>query len=490
MDKLVLFNNIQLKKLLNKRSGESKFGEHVAMLTSITSIYDELKNLDVTHVIIGLPEDVGVFANYGKSGAYNTWNAVIKILINIQNNEFTRANKVLILGYLDFTNEMLKVSNLDQSNKKDIVKARKIVKKIDKQVTYLVHQIVLSGKKPIIIGGGHNNAYGNIKGSSLAFGLPINAVNLDAHTDFRPEEGRHSGNGFSYAYAEGFLKNYFVFGVHENYTSDNLFKSFKKIKTIDFNTFEGLKIRKEVTFKKELQRALNHVSNTPFGIEIDCDAIENIASSAMTPSGFSVNAARTFVDFFGKHENACYLHICEAIATADNEKQIGKLITYLITDFIKANAVKIISYKPKYSANFYDLNIEWLKAYFYVEPYDEEVLSNPLKHIINKGGHIFFAELDKEILGTVALMPTTEASVFELTKMAVSPNHRGKKIGQQLMQHCIDFSKNKNLKSIIIYSSRKLENAIYIYKKYGFVEIPVEDNCPYERCDIKMEYHL
>tara|TARA_R110002050_G_scaffold210042_2_gene346005 strand:+ start:6021 stop:7040 length:1020 start_codon:yes stop_codon:yes gene_type:complete len=338
MDNLVLFNDSDLKKLLNKRSGESKFGEHVNTLSSISNIYEKLQSLDVDYVIIGLPEDVGVFANYGKSGAYNTWDMVIKFLLNIQNNEFTKARRVLILGYLDFNKEMLKVSSLDQSISKDVLKARKTVKKIDAKVTYVIEQIVSAGKKPIIIGGGHNNAYGNIKGSALAYGFPINVINFDAHSDFRPEEGRHSGNGFSYAYAEGFLKKYFVFGIHENYTSQNLFNTLRKIKSIAFNTFESIEIRKELSFKNEMCRALEHVSTAPFGIEIDCDAIENIQTSAMTPSGFSVNKARQFVDYFGKHENACYLHICEAIATPENESQTGKLITYLITDFIKANA--------------------------------------------------------------------------------------------------------------------------------------------------------
>lgn len=337
MDKLVLFNNSELKKTLNKRTGESKFGEHVAMLDSISNIYEQLENLDVTHVIIGLPEDVGIFANHGKSGAYNTWNTAIKFLLNIQNNEFNDATKILLLGYLDFSSEMKKVSALNQSKKKDVLKARKLVSKMDSHVTYLIQQIVSAGKKPIIIGGGHNNAYGNIKGCSLAHGFPINVINFDAHSDFRPEEGRHSGNGFSYAFAEGFLNNYFIFGMHENYTSDKLLKSLKKLKSVDYNTFESLEIRNELKFKKELNRASNHVSDKPFGIEIDCDAIENINSSAMTPSGFSVNKARSFVYFFGKHENANYLHICEAIVTPDNESQIGKLISYLITDFIKAS---------------------------------------------------------------------------------------------------------------------------------------------------------
>ena len=149
--------------------------------------------------------------------------------------------------------------------------------------------------------------------------------------------------------------------------------------------------------------------------------------------------------------------------------------------------IKIISFKEKYAKDFYSLNIEWLKTFFYVEPFDEEVLSKPQDYVINKGGLIFFAKLKDTIVGTVALMPTKDKTIFELTKMAVSPKHRGFKIGQLLMQHCIEYSGENNLKALILYSNTILENAIYIYRKYGFVEIPVEDNCPYERSNIKME---
>ncbi|MDO5971200.1 formimidoylglutamase [Flavivirga aquimarina] len=335
MDNLVLFKNSSLNKLINKRLGESKFGQHIKILTSISNIYEQLKNLDVVYVIIGLPEDVGVFANHGKTGTSKAWEATLKVLLNIQSNQYTMADKVLILGHLDFTSEILDISELDISNKKDLLKARKIVSKIDSQVSFIINQIILAGKKPIIIGGGHNNAYGNIKGASLALNNPINVINFDAHSDFRPEEGRHSGNGFSYAYAEGFLKNYFIFGLHENYTSDKLFKTLNKLKSIKYNTFESLEIRKELEFKEELKRALNHISEAPFGIEIDCDAIENIPSSAMTPSGFSVNKTRRFLNFFAKQDNACYLHICEAAPNKKSRTMVGKLITYLITDFIK-----------------------------------------------------------------------------------------------------------------------------------------------------------
>tara|TARA_R110001583_G_scaffold190446_1_gene354725 strand:- start:479 stop:604 length:126 start_codon:yes stop_codon:yes gene_type:complete len=39
--------------------------------------------------------------------------------------------------------------------------------------------------------------------------------------------------------------------------------------------------------------------------------------------------------------------------------------------------LSIVSFKNEFSRAFYKLNIEWLKTFFYVEPYDEEVLSNP-----------------------------------------------------------------------------------------------------------------
>ena len=338
MDNLILFNNSALNSLLNKRSGESKFGEHVKILNNVFNIYEQLKNLDVRYVIFGISEDIGVFANYGKRGTAKAWEASIKVLLNSQSNRSTKADKVLILGHLNFSDELEKLGSLNQEKKSDIKEARKMVAEIDVHVTDLVYQIAKAGKIPIIIGGGHNNAYGNIKGSALANNNTINAVNFDAHSDFRPEEGRHSGNAFSYAFAEGFLKNYFVFGLHENYTSENTFKTINKLKTIQYNTFEGIKVRRELKFKSEMQVALDHVSSNKFGVEIDCDAIENVPCNAQTPSGFSVNNAREFVHFFGKHKNAAYLHICEAAPKRKTQDQVGKIISYLITDFIRANA--------------------------------------------------------------------------------------------------------------------------------------------------------
>ena len=148
--------------------------------------------------------------------------------------------------------------------------------------------------------------------------------------------------------------------------------------------------------------------------------------------------------------------------------------------------MKIIPFNPKYAKDFYELNIEWLENHFYVEDFDREVLSKPEKYILKPGGHIFFAIENETVLGTVALLKRGEKE-FELTKMAVLPNQRGKKIGQKLMQHCIDFAKQNDFKKLFLYSNTKLENAIYIYRKFGFVEVKQEVDVPYERSNIKME---
>jgi GNAT superfamily N-acetyltransferase len=148
--------------------------------------------------------------------------------------------------------------------------------------------------------------------------------------------------------------------------------------------------------------------------------------------------------------------------------------------------ISIVPYTSEYKQAFYDLNVAWLKEFFFVEALDHKVLSNPEEYILDPGGHIFFAVEEGIPVGTVALLSTKEG-VFELTKMAVLSEAQGKKIGQQLMQRCIDFALEHDCEKLILYSNTKLENAIYIYRKYGFVEIEQEKEVPYERSNIKME---
>ncbi|KAF2340818.1 formimidoylglutamase [Flavobacterium tistrianum] len=344
MEKLIPFTINDLAKVTNHRSGELKFGEKMIVIPSGVDKVNFLKESEAKYVLLGIPEDIGVRANYGRPGAASAWQCAIKSIANIQHNRFCKGSNIIVLGQINVANEMREVENLDFNDIDDRSKLSQLVEKIDKEVSHIIFTIIKAGKTPIIIGGGHNNAYGNIKGAALAKGKPVNAVNFDAHSDFRILEGRHSGNGFSYAYEEGFLKKYFIFGLHENYTSKSVLDIIKKLEDrVRYNTYDSVNIRKEKDFNREMITALDFIKNDAFGIEVDLDAIPNIASSAMTISGFSVEELRQFVSFFGEHKNAAYLHICEGAPDLDNSPNnnlIGKLIGYLVTDFVKANIEK------------------------------------------------------------------------------------------------------------------------------------------------------
>lgn len=340
MENVIPFSITDLAKVTNHRSGEVKFGEKMITIPKEENPIEFIKKSEAPYVLLGIPEDVGVRANFGRPGTYSAWQSTISSIANIQHNRFCKGSQIIILGTLNVATEMEQAKDLDFHKTTDRKQLSALVEKIDKEVVHVITTLIKCGKTPIIIGGGHNNAYGNIKGTALGLGKPINAVNFDAHSDFRILEGRHSGNGFSYAFEEGFLKKYFIFGLHENYTSKNVIDILKKIEDrVNFNTYDEIKVRQQKNYQQELNTALDFIKNDAFGIEIDLDALPNIASSAMTMSGFSVEELRQFVYFFGKHRNAAYIHICEGAPELGEEKNnhlIGKLIGYLVTDFIKS----------------------------------------------------------------------------------------------------------------------------------------------------------
>ena len=340
MENIIRLTTADLTKYTSHRSGEIKFGERILTVPKDTDIWEFTKSCDATYVLFGIPEDIGVRANYGRPGTHTAWEATLKSIVNLQHNKFCKGSDILILGQVNTAAAMEAATGLNTNNSEGRKKLSEIISEIDKEVSHIVCSILSAGKVPVIVGGGHNNSYGNIKGAALAKGKPINAVNFDAHTDFRILEGRHSGNGFTYAFEEGFLKKYFIFGLHENYTSKGVMENIKKLDDrVKFNTYEQISVRREKSFSDEMGHALGFIEDEPFGIELDLDALPNIASSAMTPTGFSVEKARQFVNYFGRNKNALYLHICEGAPDIDgaaNSHLTGKLIAYLITDFIKS----------------------------------------------------------------------------------------------------------------------------------------------------------
>ena len=80
--------------------------------------------------------------------------------------------------------------------------------------------------------------------------------------------------------------------------------------------------------------------------------------------------------------------------------------------------------------------------------------------------------------------------VYEVGKMAVIPEYQGKGIGQRILQYGLSFGQKQGWKLLVIYSCLCLENALHIYKKFGFTEVELEKENPYARVDVKLELQL
>jgi formiminoglutamase len=210
---------------------------------------------------------------------------------------------------------------------------------MDEEVEGIIKAIVLAGKIPVVIGGGQNNAYPLIKGAakglhqSQKIGLAqINCINLDAHSDYRPAEGRHSGNAFRYAEDDGFLQKYCVVGLQENNLPQNVWMDIVNNPFIDFITYEDIFIREKRTFLQAVAHAVDFTEDAFTGIELDLDSVTNASGNIAIPCGISTMDARQYITFAAAHTTPAYLHLCEGHASS------GKLASSLVADFVKAHS--------------------------------------------------------------------------------------------------------------------------------------------------------
>lgn len=339
------YSKDDLLSITRIRRFETKLGERIQVLPAPDDLALALQNAPARFVLLGIPEDIGVKANYGIGGADSNWLNFLSALLNIQSNDFFTGESLMILGHFDFGDIKYLIEKTAYNEEERIDAYRHAVNIIDDAVENLLKQIAAAGKIPIVIGGGHNNAYPIIKavakGLHKAGKIPlaqINAINLDAHPDFRTTEGRHSGNPFRYASEDGYLGKYCAIGLHENYLPQNVLQHIHQDPFIEYITYEDIFLRERRNFIQAVAHATGFTEDTYTGIELDLDAIEQTLSSAMTPCGITPLQARQYISFTAQDCKVAYLHICEGATHLNDgrrDETTGKLITYLVTDFIK-----------------------------------------------------------------------------------------------------------------------------------------------------------
>jgi putative acetyltransferase len=136
------------------------------------------------------------------------------------------------------------------------------------------------------------------------------------------------------------------------------------------------------------------------------------------------------------------------------------------------------------------LNEEWIARYFTIEDQDRRQLDDPVAAYIDTGGEILIAELDGRPVGCVALLPDGTGA-YELSKMTISPELRGRGAGRTLLTAAIDHAQAIGASSLFLGSSRKLANAVHLYESVGFEHVAPESlHMPYARADVFMRLVL
>jgi len=342
------YSKSDILSITKVRRFETKMGERVQHLKQGDDWPEALSNASAKYVLLGIPEDIGVKANLGTGGADTSWLPFLNAFLNIQSNDFLSGENILLLGHFDFGDIKYLIEN-NAYNREELIDAyRHAVNLIDEEVENIVKAIAAAKKIPIIIGGGHNNAYPIIK--AVAKGLhkagiiplaQVNCINLDAQSDYRPTEGRHSGNAFRYAEDDGYLGKYAIIGLHENYVPQNVLMEMHENPFIQYSSYEDIFVHEKKNFIQAVAHASGFTEDTYTGIELDMDSIEHVLSSATTPCGITALRARQYVNFTATDSKVAYLHICEGACQLNDgrkDESTGKMISYLVSDFVKAHS--------------------------------------------------------------------------------------------------------------------------------------------------------
>jgi putative acetyltransferase len=151
-------------------------------------------------------------------------------------------------------------------------------------------------------------------------------------------------------------------------------------------------------------------------------------------------------------------------------------------------SVQLRPFQPNDAMAFRKLNEAWIEKYFSLEQPDHEALGDPIGHIIEPGGHIFMACVEDQAIGCCALIPVREG-VYEVAKMAVAEEYRGRGIGRKLLTHVIEQARAMGTSLLTLGSNTKLADAVHLYESLGFHHLPPEPS-PYARANVFMELPL
>ncbi len=104
-----------------------------------------------------------------------------------------------------------------------------------------------------------------------------------------------------------------------------------------------------------------------------------------------------------------------------------------------------------------------------------------------RGGWFIVLEINHTIIGSVAIYPKS-SQTFELRKMYLHSNWRGRGYGRILLDQAIDKARILGASQLVLSTASVLVEAVDLYQSYGFT--PSSETAAADRCDQVWELDL
>jgi putative acetyltransferase len=146
--------------------------------------------------------------------------------------------------------------------------------------------------------------------------------------------------------------------------------------------------------------------------------------------------------------------------------------------------------------DFVRLNEQWILEHFSLEAPDRALAQHPEK-ILDDGGFVFSLLQADEVIGVCALFKgaidssiygdqAARASRYQLARMAVRPDFRGRGLSNLLIQQALDTAKAQGANNVYLLTNTKLVAAVRLYQKFGFSVTQRGQHPIYARCNLVM----
>lgn len=276
--------------------------------------------------LLGFPSDEGVRINGGRTGASKAPEQIFSRLMQLTLHPL----------HADLHSELIR-----HVSRPNILNCTGNVASDQHDLGMRIAETLMNGVLPVIIGGGHETAFGHYLGYSETK-KPVHILNIDAHTDVRPlKEGLpHSGSPFRQALEDSS-------GCCSSYTAMGLQPSAVACEHLSYVNENGKAVLADELSMNTVQNYFSSLGSSsdaaPVMLTMDMDAVDQSHApgvSAPNPAGISSSLWLEIAFFCGKQRNVASFDLCEVNPNFDRDDQTVRLAALTLWYFLLGVALR------------------------------------------------------------------------------------------------------------------------------------------------------